>query len=101
MAYPKRLALQIYKIEDYAFKLYEEGLITSFKAYVPKKYSYVEVLKGVGGDGTNIGWLNKIYERICDFAQDARLKMIPLQMNMGATHTLLEAINAIHGGNKS
>lgn len=80
MAYPKRLAAQIYKIEDSALKLYEEGLIASFKAYIPKKYSYIEVLKGLSDEGDDIKWLQTLFKRICDFAEEARLKQIPQKL---------------------
>lgn len=77
MAYPKRVASQIHKIEDSAISLYEAGLITCFKAKVPKVYSYEEVLKGEAENGDNIKWLKKVYDRLCDFAEEARLKQMP------------------------
>lgn len=83
MAYPKRVALQIYKIEDSAIKLYEEGLIMTFKRFVPKQYSYVEVLKGCSESGEKIDWLQKMFKKICDFAEEARLKQIPQKLEGG------------------
>lgn len=80
MAYTKRVANQIYKIEDSAIRMYAD-LIECIKGYVPKKYSIEEVWNGKAIDGTDIEWLSRAYKRICNFAEEARLKQMPLKLD--------------------
>jgi len=74
MGIAHRLIKKEMKIEDRAIRAYQ-GFLNCVEGNI-KKYTLAEVLQGETKKGVDISWLRKAYQKVIDFAQDARLKQI-------------------------